>query len=396
MTRTPRYLLATALLAAAVAPAVPAQARVSAAGPAAAAPRALAATATADVYEAGAGDDTSATARAIALPGYGAGVMYEAHTFDVADAVTGDEDWISFTVTDAEADAGYVVMIEASADTPGVRPVVEVYAPGAAPTAPTALDGVTDPAAAAASQVAPWLVRGGATLEFRPSSALPGDSATYRARIRPAFAAGTGFGDAAGAYRLRAKFGMTTRLAGPDRHATAARISFERFADGSLDGSAAVVVNGLAFPDAMAGATLAGALGCPLLTTDPKALSASTRTELRRLGVDTVYLLGGTGAVTPAVQTALAGMGLSVRRIAGLDRFATAAAIARAADASAAAGTAPLAFVASGRAFPDALSASAVAAHSAAPVLLTEPGRLATATAEALADPALGITDVVS
>lgn len=384
MTRAQRYLLATVLLLAAL-PVGPAVAGVSG----------QAATATPDAYESGEGDDTPSTAREISVPGPGTDELAEAHTFDVADATTGDEDWIRFTVTDVQADAGYVVLIEAFGEAAGLAPVIEVYAPGAVPVSAAALPDVTDPAATVASDTAPWLVRPGASVAFMPDSSPPGSSAEYRVRVRPAFAAADGFGDAAGSYALRVKFGLTTRLAGVSRYSTASRISFERFPAGGVASGAAVVANGSAFPDALAGSTLAGVLECPLLLTDAARLSAPTRTELLRLGVDTVYLLGGTGAASWSVYTDLRGMGLTVVRVAGADRFATAAAVARTADATAPAGTAPLAFVVNGLSHADALSASAVAAHSGAPVLLTRPETLTFATAQALRDPALGITDVV-
>ena len=71
-------------------------------------------------------------------------------------------------------------------------------------------------------------------------------------------------------------------------------------------------------------------------------------------------MVGGTGVVSSSVQSAIAQAvpKATIRRVAGANRFETAAALARA-DA-----TIPtIAFVATGANFPDALAAGPVAAH---------------------------------
>ncbi len=72
--------------------------------------------------------------------------------------------------------------------------------------------------------------------------------------------------------------------------------------------------------------------------------------------------------------------GATTTRMSGGDRYATSAAIARAGYPSGA----DTVFVASGTAFPDALSAAPAAAAADAPVLLTDPDRLGDATRAAL------------
>lgn len=385
--RRPHALLALALLTALL----PAPSAVGSVRPAAS-------SAPSDAYEAGAGDDTTATARPLAPASMGSAAHEETHTFDVADVAGGDQDWFSFDVSDVQADAGWVVLIEAIAEEPGVRPVIEVYAPGAPdPVDPSTVPGTTDGAATAGATGSFWPEGAAATVEFPPSSAYPGPSATYLVRVRPFYVDGvSGYGDGAGAYRLRLKFGLVTRLAGAHRAATAARISEERFAEGTTTAGAVVVANGWSFADALAGSTLAGALECPLLLTSPAELSPATATEVARLGARTAYVLGGTRAVSAAVVGDLAALGVAARRIAGATRYDTAAAVAREADSVlGTGGVAPLAFLVSGRGFADALSASAPAAHACAPVLLTDSAGLSPAAAAALADPGLGITDVV-
>ena len=71
---------------------------------------------------------------------------------------------------------------------------------------------------------------------------------------------------------------------------------------------------------------------------------------------------------------------VSVARIAGPDRYATAALTSRSAFAS----EVPLAFVATGTNFPDALAAGAAAAKIGVPVLLVQPNAVPAATAAEL------------
>lgn len=100
----------------------------------------------------------------------------------------------------------------------------------------------------------------------------------------------------------------------------------------------------------------------------------------------------------PAVSTPPPAQPQNVSRLAGSDRYATAALISRASFGAGA----PVAFVATGVNFPDALAGAAAAAYLRGPVLLTAPGALPAATAAELARlrPArivvLGSTSVVS
>jgi putative cell wall-binding protein len=166
-----------------------------------------------------------------------------------------------------------------------------------------------------------------------------------------------------------------TRLSGPSRQATAVAASTSAFPAG---GSASAVVLARAddFADALAGGPLAAAKKAPLLLTSTGALDAVTATEIQRvLPVGgTVYLLGGTSALSDAVAAAITALGDMPSRIAGSDRYQTAVAIA------AAMGDPTTVFEASGTNFPDALSAvpAAVANHGA--ILLTNGSAPAAAT----------------
>src|SRR5690606_29764899 len=100
-------------------------------------------------------------------------------------------------------------------------------------------------------------------------------------------------------------------------------------------------------------------------------LPAATTTALKDLEPDRIVILGGETTVQPQVATALRQYTPSVSRVGGANRYAVAANLA--AQYPAGLGTV---FLASGEVFPDALSASALAAHQGAPLLLTRGGRL--------------------
>ena len=128
------------------------------------------------------------------------------------------------------------------------------------------------------------------------------------------------------------------------------------------------------YPDALTGAPFAAALDGPILLTPPDDLAAVVADELVRLGVDRVVLLGGEEALTPAVADAVRDLGIdSIARVAGDTRFDTAAEVASAVTYLT---SAMHVYVAEGadadpmRGWPDALSASALAAAQGAPILL--------------------------
>jgi putative cell wall-binding protein len=129
------------------------------------------------------------------------------------------------------------------------------------------------------------------------------------------------------------------------------------------------------FPDALAGAPLANALGCPILLTPPDHLPAIVRDEIIRLKASHAIILGGTGAISGTVYDELAEAGIQYYRrdrLAGETRYGTAAAIAErvaAINALRGADTDTVA-LATGEDFPDALSVSALASAKGYPILL--------------------------
>jgi thermitase len=171
------------------------------------------------------------------------------------------------------------------------------------------------------------------------------------------------------------------RVWGADRYATALAASRSTFADGSA--STVVLASGDSFPDALSASGLAGALGSPVLLTMRTRLPSGLAEELRRLGADTVVIVGGPVAVGPEAEAALRALGLAVERIPGRDRYETAAAVA-ARIRSERGSPAGRVFVCRGDGFADALAVSPLAYRSASPVLLSRPDRLPSATVQAL------------
>jgi len=216
-----------------------------------------------------------------------------------------------------------------------------------------------------------------------------------------------------------------SRIDGATADGTAAQELEHQFtaAAGSCPGSSAtrpvVLATDAGYPDALASAPLARALGTGTLLTPTSELSTATETALRVEGVTRVYVVGGPLAVSTAVVAQLralpvhacgggTGTGGTVRvtRIAGQSEFDTAAAVAADAAALAGVGSAdlagayagtnatggtgrynatagsassgpagsgqlPTAVVATGRSFQDAEAASTLAYADRFPILLT-------------------------
>jgi putative cell wall-binding protein len=180
---------------------------------------------------------------------------------------------------------------------------------------------------------------------------------------------------------------VTVRRAGATRIETAVATSQAAFASAPT----VVVARSDSYADGLAGAPLAGKAGGPLLLTPRDGLPATVGAEVTRLGATRAIILGDEGVVGPAVAASLRDRGLTVERLAGADRFATAAAVAERVGGKEA-------YLASGfdpdpaRGWPDALSVSGLAALDHHPVLLVTQDKLPPATANALT--AMGVTKV--
>ncbi|MBW3577739.1 MAG: S8 family serine peptidase [Actinobacteria bacterium] len=173
---------------------------------------------------------------------------------------------------------------------------------------------------------------------------------------------------------------VVERHAGPERIATAAAVSRRTHARAGT----VVVARADVYADALVGAPLAAHIGGPLLLTGHDRLAAATAAEIDRLGASRAVLLGGERALSGQVARDLAARGLTVRRVAGPDRYATAAAIAaelpRGGEVFVVEGAHPD----PARGWPDALSASGLAGAHRRPVLLVTRDSVPPPTAQAI------------
>lgn len=167
----------------------------------------------------------------------------------------------------------------------------------------------------------------------------------------------------------------TERIAGENRYETAVRLAEKGWPSGA---HTVILARGDHFADALAGTPLAYMQDAPILLTSTSLLSRETRRALQTLRPQMVIILGGEKAISPAVEHQVKQMGIMTERIAGENRYETAALIAERL------GGGTKAIVASGEHFPDALAASSYAAQQQLPILLTQQNRLPEATEAAL------------
>jgi subtilisin family serine protease len=170
------------------------------------------------------------------------------------------------------------------------------------------------------------------------------------------------------------------RLSGANRYATAAAISAATY---TPNVPRLFIATGSGFPDALAGGAVAAQLGAPLLLVSSTSIPSATLAEIQRLKPYHIFVLGGTAVVSNTVLTQLDNYDAAASggpyRLAGADRFATAAAISRAAFNPALAAV-PTAFIATGMNFPDALAGAPATAMLGGPLLLATQSSLPTAT----------------
>ncbi|WP_432542591.1 cell wall-binding repeat-containing protein [Kineococcus sp. SYSU DK002] len=208
-----------------------------------------------------------------------------------------------------------------------------------------------------------------APLLLTRADALPEATADQLARLTPGTVYVVGGSDRVSATTLAAIAaaapGATVqRIAGTDRYDTAVQIA-DRFFPGA-DG--VVLTRGDTFPDALSGGAAAAAAGVPLMITEPGRLPAPVSTWLAGRTFEASVVVGSPASVSEPVAAALATRTTdpaAATRVAGADRYDTAAAVAAELFPDAV-----TAVIATGDDFPDALAGVPAAALNAAPVLL--------------------------
>ena len=198
----------------------------------------------------------------------------------------------------------------------------------------------------------------------------------------------------------------TTRVQGVDVYATSAAAAISSHTGNA---TASVLVSGTSYADGLSAAALAGAVGGPVILTDPDALKGSTSLAIGQVNsttaaLHTVHIVGGTSAVGADVATALTDLGYQVSRHSGADRVATADAVATyirtlmdfGTTTSSTGGTQTTVFLTTGRNFADAIAVSGLAFQGKHPILLvdtaadgTTPGTALSAGTKAVLDSAV-------
>lgn len=118
--------------------------------------------------------------------------------------------------------------------------------------------------------------------------------------------------------------------------------------------------------DAMVSVPLSKKYDAPILMTSSDFLNEKILNEIQSLGAETVFIIGGTGAISEDIEQELRAYGLYTYRFAGEDRYDTAAQIASWV------GLTDTVYLAYGYGEPDALAASVFAAEKGIPILLTD------------------------
>lgn len=168
-----------------------------------------------------------------------------------------------------------------------------------------------------------------------------------------------------------------TRCAGESRIDTAVCISQRTFtdaaggraADGRFDAGAVVLARADNFADALAGTPFAHRQSAPLLLTATAALPAATLGEIDRVlnPGGTVWILGGTVAVSQDVEDELVAGGYDVQRLGGESRYDTAIVIADATFEEP-----ETIFLVTARNFADAVAAGPAAIRKLGVILLSD------------------------
>lgn len=155
-----------------------------------------------------------------------------------------------------------------------------------------------------------------------------------------------------------------TRHGGAHRYATMSKLVSAGFSKSDR----VIIATGENFPDALAAASIAGLYNAPIILTHNGSLHADARAQIKRLGANKAYLIGGTASLSSKVESEVKKMGLSVSRIAGTAREQTAIKIFEQGKKQ----WGKTAIIASGQGFADALSISSFSYANKAPIFLTD------------------------
>lgn len=339
------------------------------------------------------GDDSSAVLTAPEVPGI-PGVR--AFALAAGRTLTLPSGALSVTVNSAAATASVTVSLGTGPTTPKVSRIsgpdryataVEISKAGFPGTANVVYlaTGENYPDALAA---APAATVGGGPLLLTNSGGLPAVVKDEIKRLKPAkivVVGGTPSISAAVFDEVKKLAPQTIRLAGVDRFETSRMVIAHAFPNPT---PAVYVATGLNFPDALSAAAAAGSKGMPVLLVNGSngSTDAATNKLLSAKKVTSSIVAGSAASVSSGIEAKLRSLG-SVKRLGGIDRFATSQMLNRDAFASA-----PQVYFATGTQFPDALAGAALAGAKSSPLYVVQPGCV---PADMLTDlTALGTTSV--
>ncbi len=176
---------------------------------------------------------------------------------------------------------------------------------------------------------------------------------------------------------------QTQRIYGTDRIGTAIAVAQA----GWTQADTVLLARADDFPDSLVAIPLSRKLDAPILLTNTGGLDPQVLTEIKALRATHVILLGGDQALGNAVTSPLDAAGISWERIGGVNRYATAVAVAQRLDSASG-----QVILASGDNFPDALSIGAYAGVTQTPILLTSAKAMPEATLTELSALQDGVT----
>ncbi|WP_446897204.1 cell wall-binding repeat-containing protein [Clostridium sp. LBM24168] len=162
------------------------------------------------------------------------------------------------------------------------------------------------------------------------------------------------------------------RLWGNNRYSTSVKIA-SKFSPDKLQN--VILASGDNFQDALSGSVLSKKLNAPILLTGSTLESSSDAINYIKQNLDksgTVYVIGGSASVSKDVCNRITGLGYSIKRISGSNKFATDSEVIKTLDI--ASGTPVV--IANSSVFADALSISSIATMKGYPIILSSSGYL--------------------
>lgn len=155
-----------------------------------------------------------------------------------------------------------------------------------------------------------------------------------------------------------------------------------------------ILVNGFGYADAVSATPLAKQLNAPILLTGGKTLESEVASTINSLGASKIYIVGGTGVVSPTIENTLKGK-YQVERVAGVTdttRMGTNAEVAKKVLSMSNQKTGVLVNGQDG--YADALSVASIAAQKGYPVLFASTREVAPVVKTVINSNGLGVLAV--